>query len=270
MTLLYRCPLCSGPLEQTKQSLCCKNRHQFDFAKEGYINLLPVQNKKSKQPGDNLQMVQARRAFFSTDHYVFLREKLVEIVAKRAPNTVIDLGCGEGFYTHAIADSIAAQVYGVDISKAAVKYAAKRYKHVNFSVASIKQTPFSNSCADVLLSVFAPIFAEELYRLCNDNGTLVIVSPGPKHLFELKQQIYDDVQLHETVNTPQGFVLQEHTLLEVRQHIDTDVLEDLIQMTPFAWKFKDNHYEELRKAKAHAVTLSFYISEFKKDNSEQP
>ncbi|OHU86931.1 MULTISPECIES: 23S rRNA (guanine(745)-N(1))-methyltransferase [Pseudoalteromonas] len=264
MTLLYRCPLCLEPLKQTQNSLCCAKRHQFDFAKEGYVNLLPVQNKKSKQPGDNLQMVQARRAFFATDHYVFLRQKLVEIIAKQAPKTMIDLGCGEGFYTHAIADVIDAQVYGIDISKAAVKYAAKRYKNVHFGVASIKQTPFSNHCADVLLSVFAPIFTQELQRLCNDNGTLIIVSPGPKHLFELKQYIYDDVQLHEVVETPHGFALQEHTLLEVQQQIDTDVLEHLIRMTPFAWKFKDSHYDALRSAKTHAITLSFYISEFKK------
>ncbi|CAM4170098.1 23S rRNA (guanine(745)-N(1))-methyltransferase [Pseudoalteromonas byunsanensis] len=268
MTLLYRCPLCSAPLEQTQHSLCCQKRHQFDFAKEGYINLLPVQNKKSKQPGDNLQMVQARRAFFATEHYVFLREKLVEKLLKLAPNTVIDLGCGEGFYTHAIADSVDGQVYGVDISKAAVKYAAKRYKNVNFSVASIKQAPFPDNSADILLSVFAPIFAQELHRLCNDNGTLIIVSPGPKHLFELKQHIYDDVQLHDVVDTPHGFVLKEHNLLEVQQQISTGVLEHLIQMTPFAWKFKDSHYDALRNAKTHTVTLSFYISEFKKDEQK--
>ncbi|MBD1583518.1 23S rRNA (guanine(745)-N(1))-methyltransferase [Pseudoalteromonas sp. S16_S37] len=268
MTLLYQCPLCSKALSQQKQSLCCENRHQFDFAKEGYVNLLPVQNKKSKQPGDNLQMVQARRAFFATDHYVFLRQAIVNLICSYQPNTVIDLGCGEGFYTHAVANALAEQtnhqIYGVDISKSAIKYAAKRYKNVNFSVASIKQAPFADGTGDLLLSVFAPIFENELHRLCADNGTVLIVSPGPKHLFELKKFIYDDVQLHEPMATPNGFSLTNHTLIEEKQTIDSQVIEHLIQMTPFAWKFKDTHYQALKVHASHDVTLSFYLNEFKR------
>ncbi|BBN81378.1 23S rRNA (guanine(745)-N(1))-methyltransferase [Pseudoalteromonas sp. A25] len=268
MTLLYQCPLCSMALEQQKQSLCCENRHQFDFAKEGYINLLPVQNKKSKQPGDNLQMVQARRAFFATDHYLFLQQAIVDLICRYQPKCVIDLGCGEGFYTHAVANAVSqqddTQIYGVDISKSAVKYAAKRYKNVHFSVASIKQTPFADRAADVMLSVFAPIFENELYRLSANNGKLLIVSPGPKHLFELKQFIYDDVQLHEPVTAPKGFVLKNHTLIEQKQTIEAKVIEHLIQMTPFAWKFKDVHYQLINERTSHEVTLSFYLSEFEK------
>ncbi|NOU48960.1 23S rRNA (guanine(745)-N(1))-methyltransferase [Pseudoalteromonas sp. JBTF-M23] len=268
MTLLYQCPLCSAALSQHKQSLCCENRHQFDFAKEGYVNLLPVQNKKSKQPGDNLQMVQARRAFFATDHYVFLQQAIVNLIKGYQPNMVIDLGCGEGFYTQAVANALAnqteSQVYGVDISKSAIKYAAKRYKNVNFSVASIKQAPFPSGTADVLLSVFAPVFANELHRLCAASGTVLIVSPGPKHLFELKQFIYDEVQLHEPIETPKGFVLTNHTLVEEKQKIESQVIEHLIQMTPFAWKFKDTHYQMLNQHASQDVTLSFYLSEFKR------
>ncbi|CAH9057795.1 23S rRNA (guanine(745)-N(1))-methyltransferase [Pseudoalteromonas holothuriae] len=263
MTLLYQCPLCAQALVQHNQSLCCENHHQFDFAKEGYINLLPVQHKKSKQPGDNLPMVQARRAFFATDHYVFLQQAIVELIASYKPNTVLDLGCGEGFYTHAIANKVNAQIYGVDISKSAIKYAAKRYKNVNFSVASIKQAPLKKQSADVLLSVFAPIFSDELHRLCANDGTLLIVSPGPRHLFELKEHIYDDVQVHDATKAPQGFVLHNHTLLETQHTIETNTIEKLIQMTPFAWKFKDSHYEMLHKSASHTVTLSFYLSEFK-------
>jgi 23S rRNA (guanine745-N1)-methyltransferase len=263
MSLLYHCPICSKPLTQHQQSLLCENRHQFDYAKEGYVNLLPVQNKKSKQPGDNLEMVQARRAFFTTDHYVFLRQALVELINSYQPNVVIDLGCGEGFYTHQFVQDTR-QVYGVDISKSAIKYAAKRYKNVHFSVASTKQAPFASGCANVLVSVFAPIFEHEMARLCQSNGTAIIVSPGPRHLFELKKHIYDEVQLHEAVEAPNGFELTKHTLLEEKQSISTEVIEQLIQMTPFAWKFKESHYEALRATSHHEVTLSFYLSEFAK------
>ncbi|TMO67986.1 23S rRNA (guanine(745)-N(1))-methyltransferase [Pseudoalteromonas aurantia] len=264
MTLMYRCPLCDEPLLDNDKSLQCKNRHQFDFAKEGYVNLLPVQNKNSKQPGDNLEMVQARRAFFATEHYAFLRDAIAERITITEPSSVIDLGCGEGFYTQAFAEQLPdeTQVYGVDISKCAVKYAAKRYKNVNFSVASIKQAPFENHTADVLVSIFAPIFADELHRLCHENGAVIIVSPGPKHLFELKARIYDEVNLHEPVTCPEGFELKKQTHLDQCQSLPTSVIEHLIMMTPFAWKFKASHYQDLNQAPEHMVTLSFYISEF--------
>jgi 23S rRNA (guanine745-N1)-methyltransferase len=262
---MYRCPLCDEPLLLNEKSLQCQNRHQFDFAKEGYINLLPVQNKNSKQPGDNLEMVQARRAFFATEHYDFLKHAIAERICAAKPLSVIDLGCGEGFYTQAFAKQLpdTAQVYGVDISKSAVKYAAKRYKHVNFSVASIKQAPFESHTADVLVSIFAPIFADELHRLCHDNGTVIIVSPGPKHLFELKTRIYNEVKLHEPVSCPTGFEQIKQTHLEQHQTLPTSVIEHLIKMTPFAWKFKPSHYQKLNEMDEHDVTLSFYISEFK-------
>ncbi|MBQ4845023.1 23S rRNA (guanine(745)-N(1))-methyltransferase [Pseudoalteromonas sp. MMG005] len=264
MTLMYHCPLCSKPLKTNDQSLQCDSLHQFDFAKEGYVNLLPVQNKKSKQPGDNLEMVQARRAFFATDHYDFLRQEIAQRVIAANPNTVIDLGCGEGFYTQAFTQhlSATAQVYGVDISKSAIKYAAKRYKNVNFSVASIKQAPFKAQSADVLVSIFAPVFSDELHRLCDSNGKVIIVSPGPKHLFELKNCIYEEVNLHEAIECPAGFEYRSQTLLEVQQDIPTKTIAHLIMMTPFAWKFKPSHYEALHKKSSHRVTLSFYISEF--------
>ncbi|KZN66601.1 hypothetical protein N473_09415 [Pseudoalteromonas luteoviolacea CPMOR-1] len=266
MTLDYRCPICSEPLSQTNNTLGCINRHQFDFAKEGYVNLLPVQFKRSKQPGDNLDMVQARRAFFATNHYAFLQQSLARLVASKTPKAVIDLGCGEGFYTQAIATAVtdSTAVYGLDISKPAVKYAAKRYTKPNFSVASSKDAPFKSEYADVVLSIFAPVFTQESARLLQPDGTLIVVGPGPKHLFELKQKIYDDVRLHEAPECPEGFEVVEQTLVEDNQSVASDIVEHLIKMTPFAWKFKDSHYNELAQRKAHNVTFSFLITQYKK------
>ncbi|AOT08551.1 putative RNA methyltransferase [Pseudoalteromonas luteoviolacea] len=266
MTLDYRCPICSEPLTHTNNTLGCINRHQFDFAKEGYINLLPVQFKRSKQPGDNLEMVQARRAFFATNHYALLQQSLAKLVASKTPKTVIDLGCGEGFYTQAVAAAVteSAAVYGLDISKPAVKYASKRYNKPNFSVASSKDAPFKSECADVVLSIFAPVFSQESARLLQDDGTLIVVGPGPKHLFELKQKIYDDVRLHEAPECPDGFEIIEQTLVEDIQPVETSIVEHLIKMTPFAWKFKASHYSELALSESHNVTFSFLITQFKK------
>ncbi|KZN56694.1 hypothetical protein N474_11115 [Pseudoalteromonas luteoviolacea CPMOR-2] len=267
MTVEYRCPICSEPLTRNGNSLGCANRHQFDFAKEGYVNLLPVQFKRSKQPGDNLDMVQARRAFFATSHYQFLQQSLADLIAYKSPNTVIDLGCGEGFYTHAVADALGtnSHVYGLDISKPAIKYAAKRYAQPKFSVASSKDAPFNNGFADIVLSIFAPVFATESARLLDEQGTLIVVSPGPNHLYELKQQIYENVHLHDAPECPEGFNQVEQNLIQEVHSIETDVIFHLIKMTPFAWKFKPSHFEDLSKQTHHDVTLSFLITQFKKN-----
>ena len=243
--------------------MSCENRHQFDFAKEGYVNLLPVQNKKSKQPGDNLDMVQARRAFFSTDHYHFLRQEIANLISLSSPQTLLDLGCGEGFYTHLFAKELPeCDVYGLDISKSAVKYAAKRYKEANFSVASAKQAPFADESMDCVVTVFAPVFEQELQRLVRSTGKVILVNPGPKHLFELKSLIYPEVNLHTHPDTPAGFKLVKHHELEKRIEIKTDIIEHLIQMTRFAWRLKESHYDALKEKQSHTITLSFYLSEY--------
>lgn len=265
MTLIYHCPLCQAPLNKTGNSMSCENRHQFDFAKEGYVNLLPVQNKKSKQPGDNLDMVQARRAFFATDHYHFLRQEIANLISLSSPQTLLDLGCGEGFYTHLFANELPeCDVYGLDISKSAVKYAAKRYKEANFSVASAKQAPFANESMDCIVTVFAPVFEQELRRLVKCTGKVILVNPGPRHLFELKSLIYPEVNLHTHPDTPAGFELVKHHELKKEVEIKTEIIEHLIQMTPFAWKFKESHYDALGEKQSHSITLSFYLSEYQK------
>lgn len=264
MSLEYQCPLCSKSLTKTQNTLRCESNHSFDFAKEGYVNLLPVQNKNSKQPGDSLEMVQARRTFLEQGFYAFLQQALSEITSTIKGNNIIDLGCGEGFYTHAIANNTQAQVYGVDISKSAIKYAAKRYPNCSFSVASISQAPFKEGFADILISVFAPLFTKELDRLAKPNATLVVASPGPWHLKELKAYIYQSVSEHTKVDVPEGFTETHQDLITQQVTLSINDVRNLIMMTPFAWKFRPEHWETLEEKGEHHVTLSFYITQFQK------
>ncbi|MCQ8876943.1 23S rRNA (guanine(745)-N(1))-methyltransferase [Pseudoalteromonas shioyasakiensis] len=264
MSLAYQCPLCQQTLQLSNKSLRCDNNHTFDYAKEGYVNLLPVQHKNSKQPGDNLDMVQARREFLNTGHYHFLQQAIAKLVSEQSPNNVIDLGCGEGFYTQAIANFCKGEVYGVDISKSAVKYAAKRYQNCQFSVASISQAPFADNQADVLVSIFAPLFEQELGRLASPDAALIVASPGPWHLKELKQKIYREVNAHTPIPVPIGFELITQTLIEQSVRLSFAEVKNLITMTPFAWKFRPEHWQALEQQGEQNVTLSFYLSHFKK------
>ena len=131
--MIFRCPICGEEFEEIGKSFVCKKNHLFDISSSGYVNLLPVHKANSKAPGDSEEMVSARRNFLSKGYYEPLMRGIIELISSRLPRSgiILDCGCGEGYYTVAMAEAFSergANVYGVDISKTAVKKAAKRAK----------------------------------------------------------------------------------------------------------------------------------------------
>lgn len=259
----YRCPLCQLPLKANPHGLACDNKHQFDRAKEGYFNLLPVQHKHSKVPGDSVEMVNARRNFLAQGHYQPLQQALIEQLSLvTAKAQILDLGCGEGYYTNAVSNQLNdSQVWGLDIAKAAIRYAAKRSQKANFSVASSAKLPFADNFADIIYKVFAPINLDELKRVLKPEGTFISVVPGPKHLLELKQLIYSDPKYHKPEALPNGFELirqqqlSQQITLTKPQHI-----ADLATMTPFTWKLKEEKKQQLINGGTFKISLDFTIN----------
>ena len=241
----YSCPLCHAPLSRSDNHYSCPQRHQFDLAKEGYVNLLPVQFKRSRDPGDSAEMMQARRAFLDAGHYQPLRDAIAERLRHYAPTDLLDIGCGEGYYTHAFA-AIASRSWGLDVSKPAIRAAAKRYPQVNFCVASSQRLPFSDASFDAVVRIYAPCNAEELARVVRPGGWVITATPGPRHLLELKGLIYDEVRLHAP-HTEQldGFVLQQSIALGYQMQLQGSEAVALLQMTPFAWRAKPEVWETL-------------------------
>ena len=261
----YQCPICDTQLNKIERSLVCENNHQFDFAKEGYVNLLPVQFKKSLHPGDDKAMVIARRNFLELGHYEFLRQKLLELIQSYAPATLVDLGCGEGYYTSYVQQSVSeADVYGVDISKDAVRYSAKRNKDVHYCVATNAKTPFSNAYFDLILNVFAPLVGKECQRILSEHGVIISAAPGKQHLIELKQAIYDNVELHDAATVPDGFErVASHNITETIMLTTQPQMNDLLTMTPFGWKITVEKKQQLFARAEFPITLSFDINIFK-------
>ncbi|GIC79276.1 23S rRNA (guanine(745)-N(1))-methyltransferase [Moritella sp. F3] len=274
----YLCPICAGPLSLQDKSLACEQRHQFDLAKEGYVNLLPVQNKKSKNPGDNKEMMQARREFLDQGFYQSLSDK-VNSIAKQALSTVeapniLDLGCGEGYYTHRLAQVMSnsdttsnaiPQIAGLDISKSAVRYAAKRYKSISFCVASAYATPFADASQDLVTRIYAPSQDAELARIVKVDGYLITVTPAAEHLFELKQKIYQTPEKHDmTVEDIAGFdVIEQQRLTDVITLTQAKDSKNLLEMTPLAWKMNDEQKAALYAADL-TLTLDFNITLYKR------
>ncbi|WP_159738984.1 23S rRNA (guanine(745)-N(1))-methyltransferase [Vibrio atypicus] len=269
----YTCPLCHQSLSLTARTYRCENNHSFDLAKEGYINLMPVQHKRSKDPGDNKEMMQARRRFLEQEHYQQMKRNIADLCAKYVQGTnhqLLDIGCGEGYYTTEVASALlsqssSAQTYGLDISKVAIRYAAKRYPNCTFSVASSHRLPFEERSLDAVLRIYAPCKAEELARVVTDNGVVITVSPAGRHLYQLREAIYTDVRLHsEEIETIEGFELEHEEKLSYTMELGNGAGYDLLQMTPFAWKASDELRAQLKSATLFECEADFLIRIYRK------
>ncbi|MEZ8823378.1 23S rRNA (guanine(745)-N(1))-methyltransferase [Vibrio amylolyticus] len=271
----YACPLCHQSLTLNERTYRCENNHAFDLAKEGYINLMPVQHKRSKDPGDNKEMMQARRAFLQAGHYDLMRQAVAALCKENTPSKnarLLDIGCGEGYYTDQVASLLReaseyASVYGLDISKVAIRYAAKQYAQCHFSVASSHRLPFSDQSLDTILRIYAPCKAEELSRTLRDEGKVVTVTPAARHLYQLRERIYPDVRLHsEDPETIQGFELVHQEKLNYTMELKKGEAMQLLQMTPFAWKASEDLKAELLNAEGFSCEADFILRVYKKSN----
>ncbi len=248
----FRCPLCAEPLYANVQGLACAHGHQFDRAKEGYFNLLPVQKKNSKEPGDAKAQLQARRQFLEAGFFDPLKNLLLDLIPATT-QTLLDIGCGEGYFTRAMATRMTqGNTYGVDIAKAGIRLAAKsavqmqnqsphpplsRIQQQFYAVASAYDLPFADHSMDVITRVYAPSRDAELYRVIKPGGLLVIVAPAENHLLGLRQRIYTALRPHTPPVQPMGFTLVEQHRLNGTLSIGEDVMVGaLLSMTPFAWK----------------------------------
>ncbi len=265
---IFRCPICQTPLQDTGSVLKCTCNHSFDKAAQGYVHLLAPNKMHAKLPGDNREMVAARRRFLEAGYYHPFRERICALISdelrgKNAP-LLIDAGCGEGYYTDAVRSKLEAVcqspvVCGFDISKLAVKAAAGRSRTLHLAVASCFQMPLHDACADALLSVFAPIVPSEFARVLKPGGILLLAVAGERHLFGLKQLLYDEPYLNtykETIYP--GFNFENR--VAVRTSIvlqDVDLIADLFAMTPYYWKTPVEGSRRLRQATHLETELGF-------------
>lgn len=264
--MIWQCPNCKKPLDTAARSWRCENGHSFDRAKEGYVNLLPVQKKRSREPGDSSEMLQARRRFLDAGHYRPLAEAICAMLggsnAAGDRGACLDIGCGEGYYSRALAAAgvPAEDLIGIDISKAGVRLAAKSMPHAQFAVASSFELPLLEHSIARVLRVFAPGPAAELHRVVAPGGILLDVSPGPEHLWSLKRALYREPRAHSAPAAVDGFHLQAEMrccfTLEVKGQ---SAIADFLAMTPFAWKGDSDARIALEQQNALQLEADFLL-----------
>lgn len=263
------CPVCGKALRQEGRTLRCEEGHSFDFAKEGYVNLLAGRHKSGDAVGDSREMARARRAFLERGWFRPLADALGEALralGKENPR-VLDICCGEGYYSEQIKKALPCRLLGFDLSKEMVRLAAKRRLDALFFVANLAAIPLPDKSVDVALHLFAPFNEESFSRVLAPDGVLFSVVPGKRHLFELKEAVYDapyenDEQLPQTAAltlTGTGKVTS-HIRLETPEEIRT-----LFAMTPYAHRTGREGLERLQKLETLDMTIEFVLGTYAKE-----
>jgi 23S rRNA (guanine745-N1)-methyltransferase len=258
---LFACPLCFEPLNRVGGSLKCTHNHSYDLAREGYVNLLTAQHRRSKAPGDNAEMIAARSRFLDAGYYQPLADGLCAAVTARRPGVLADLGCGEAYFTRLLGDRLDT-VYGLDISRPAIKAATRRSKLMHLAVASTAQLPLVDSGFDAVTVVMAPLNAD-VSRVLKPGGRLYRVSAGPDHLVQLKAQIYAQARAHGRARTElDQFTLVNSQRLTFEFTVSGSDLGDLIAMTPMRYTSARQVQAQASQIGQMSLTADFYLDVF--------
>lgn len=268
------CPVCGLELFEQVSNLKCEKGHSFDIASSGYCNLL-VGSKPGDYIGDSKEMVLARRQFLDTGAYQPLRCALCEMVLDTAPAasvSIVDAGCGEGYYTGAVTRALqdsgrAVCAIGADISKSATAYAAKRDKLTRYITANSYKLPVKDGSADIVLSLFAPAPAGEFARILAPGGRVIMAVPGTEHLWELKEAIYDEPYKNdEDKHSLEGFRLVRKEKLSYREKVEgSGNVQALFSMTPYIHRTGKESMDRLRAIEDIELTLSFLLLCFERE-----
>lgn len=274
---LFLCPICGAPLARASGTYRCAGGHSYDIAREGYVHLLPANRKHSRQPGDDREMAAARTRFLSADWYRHLLDALCAQALRYTGSAPVflDAGCGEGYYTAGIVEALEqsgrqVQAAGVDLSKFALRKAARRSPQTEFAVASVYHLPVADGTADLLLDCFAPLAAEEYRRVVKGGGVFLYVVPAPEHLMEMKDILYDETYENpeQQVEYP-GFTYLDVVPAARQIHLTShEAIQDLLGMTPYAWKTPKAGLQRLEQLEELTVTAAFRIHVFRRNLSD--
>ena len=268
-----RCPICKAQTSvDGERTLYCEGekKHTYDISASGYINLA---SPKQCGGGDTKGAVRARSAFLDGGYYSPIADKVIELLRRyKGDNaTVIDAGCGEGYYTSRIAGSCEFAI-GFDISKFAVEAAAKRARRENienlaFCVASVYAMPIFDGSADAVVNIFAPCVEQEYLRVLNQEGILIVVQAGRDHLMGLKQVLYDSIHENDVrADLPNSLELVCQEELKYNITVEgNENIQSLFAMTPYYWRTSQEDARKLDGLDALTTDIDIIFSVYRKN-----
>ena len=257
------CPVCGEELKEENRSLRCEKGHCFDRAKEGYVNLIAGAHKKGSLIGDNRDMAISRRAFLEKGYFDSLVSELINIIREKdlpCPQ-ILDICCGEGYYSHRIKEAVNCEMYGFDISKEMVRLAAKRKNGCEYFVANLSRIPLKDKSTDIAFHLFAPFHEKEFSRIMKDGGTLITAVAGENHIFELKEILYDTPYKNDEMPPEtESLVIKEKRKVTRKIHLSSrEDIDALFRMTPYYYRTSDKDKAKLLAFDSLDVTVDFAI-----------
>lgn len=262
----YQCPLCAQPLRREEKRYVCPQGHSFDIARQGYVNLLTVQQKHSLDPGDTRQQVLSRRAFLESGFYAPISEALNQAALDyNAQGEILDVGCGEGYYSARLAAALGAPLTGLDISKEAVRCAAGQYKAYAWLCATAAHIPVPDGIVGTLSSLFALTLPGEFRRVLRKNGLFLQVLAAEDHLLGLKSIVYD-VLTHKQKDTAPalpGFALLESRQIRFDFTAEGEQIQRLFAMTPHLFRIGKAGAQRLAEATVLRDTASCVLNVYR-------
>ena len=257
------CPVCSEKLNRESGQYKCVHGHCFDIAKEGYVNLLRA-GKNGDMIGDDKLSARSRRDFLNKGYYASLKDELCRMFADKQGN-LLDICCGEGYYTAALGDNPNLQVYGFDISREMVRLAAKRGNGTYF-VANMAAIPVAQESMDYAVHLFAPFNELAFMRTLKPGASLFTVVPGRYHLWGLKQALYDTPYENdeELPITQQLQLIGTHKVSASITLASQEDIQAVFRMTPYYYRTSQQDKDKLLGYDKLETTVEFVIGEYRK------
>ena len=235
----FACPICQENLTLVERSLKCNNRHSFDLAKFGYVNLAPQIKQSANYDKENFQN---RQQILEAGFYLAILEVVSDLLSNsKNAKTILDIGCGEGFYSRKLQERHPDKTfYAFDISKDSVQIAAKSEPNwaVNWFVGDLARLPIKDASMDILLDIFSPANYGEFRRVLSKDGILIKVIPTKNHLKEIRQKVQDQLTNKDYSNQDiknhfqNNFTILSSKTTSLTKPITAEQLQALLSMTP--------------------------------------
>ena len=261
------CPVCGAELNRLDNRFVCPRGHSFDIARQGYVNLLTVQQKHSRNPGDTREQVLSRREFLEAGFYAPIAQTLIDTAKGLGiSGPVLDVGCGEGYYSARLAQALGAPLTGLDISKEAVRCAAGKYKGAQWLCATASHIPVADGSAALLTSLFALTAPEEFHRVLEQDGYFFQVLAAQDHLLGLKRIIYDQLTFKEKDTQPEfpGFERVQSVPIRFSFTVEGKQVQNLLSMTPHVFRISKNGAARLTNTPCLTDTASCMLNVFRR------